>query len=282
VRAAKPESAAAAKAAPEDELRAALGALYPHRDVPVSLSAGYLQTVDKAPSLSIAMQIDTETLSFDGPEGKQEAAVDVLGVALDDRGSFSSFKQRLKIPREAVLSKTQRFVTWSQTLALPPGLYQVRVAVRDSQTGHTGGAIEWIEVPRIEPGRFSMSSLFLTERRFDSQTPSTGPERSRDAVDHRFAPTSVLRFQTYVYNASRNSGTQDVRISAQIFHGNQQVMTVAPTRIPPDVSKDSWRLAYWSEIALRELPPGSYTLQVSASDKVSGVSSAQRINFSVQ
>jgi VWFA-related protein len=282
VRAAKPESAAAAKAAPEDELRAALGALYPHRDVPVSLSAGYLQTVDKAPSLSIAMQIDTETLSFDGPEGKQEAAVDVLGVALDDRGSFSSFKQRLKIPREAVLSKTQRFVTWSQTLALPPGLYQVRVAVRDSQTGHTGGAIEWIEVPRIEPGRFSMSSLFLTERRFDSQTPSTGPERSRDAVDHRFARTSVLRFQTYVYNASRNSGTQDVRISAQIFHGNQQVMTVAPTRIPPDVSKDSWRLAYWSEIALKELPPGSYTLQVSASDKVSGVSSAQRINFSVQ
>ncbi|MDX6531389.1 MAG: hypothetical protein QOH41_3679 [Blastocatellia bacterium] len=282
VRSAKPESAAAAKAAPEDELRSALGALYPHRDVPVSLSAGYLQTVDKAPSLSIAMQIDTETLSFDGPEGKQEAAVDVLGVALDDRGSFSSFKQRLKIPREAVLSKTQRFVTWSQTLAVPPGLYQVRVAVRDSQTGHTGGAIEWIEVPRLEPGRFSISSLFLTERRFDSQTLSTGPERSRDAVDHRFARTSVLRFQTYVYNASRNSGTQDVRISAQIFHGNQQVMTVAPTRIPPDVSKDSWRLAYWSEIALKELPPGSYTLQVSASDKVSGVSSAQRINFSVQ
>jgi hypothetical protein len=225
-------------------------------------------------------------LSFDGPEGKQEATVDVLGVALDDRGSFSSFKQRLKIPREATLSKAQRFVTWSQTLAVPPGLYQVRVAVRDSQSGRTGGAVEWIELPRIEPDRFSMSSLFLTERLADSGIPDNGTERNRTAVDHHFARTSVLRFQTYVYNASRNARAAevwpDVWISAQISRGNQQVMTIAPTRIPPDGSKDLWRLSYWSDIALKELPPGSYALQVSATDRASGVNSSQRIRFSVE
>ena len=278
----KPNVAASSTTSPEDELRAALGALYPHRDVPVSLSAGYLHTLDKAPLLSIAMRIDTEMLSFDGPEGKQEAVVDVLGVALDDRGSFSSFKQRLRVPREAVLSKAQRFVTWSQTLPVPPGLYQVRVAVRDSRSGHTGGAIEWIEVPRIEPNRFSMSSLFLTERLADSGTPDNRPERNRAAVDRRFARTSVLRFQTYVYNASRNTGAADVWISAEISRGNQQVMTIAPSRIPPDDSKELWRLSYWSEIALKELPPGSYALRVSATDKTSGVNSSQSIIFSVQ
>jgi VWFA-related protein len=282
----KPNVAASSNASPGDELRAALGALYPHRDVPVSLSAGYLQTLDKAPLLSIAMQIDTEMLSFDGPAGKQEAAVDVLGVAMDDRGSFSSFKQRLKVPREAVPSKAQRFVTWSQTLPVPPGLYQVRVAVRDSQSGHTGGAIEWIEVPRIEPNRFTMSSLFLTERQVDSGTPDNRAERSRAAVDHHFARTSVLRFQTYLYNASRNAGAPevwpDVRISAEISRGNQQVMTVAASRIPPDDSKDLSRLSYWSEISLKELPPGSYALQVSAIDRASGVKSSQKIKFSVE
>ena len=175
----KPERVAAASTrSPENELRAALGALYPNRDLPVSLSAGYLNTLDKAPLLRITMQIDTERLSFDGPEGKQEAAVDVLGVALDDRGSFSSFSQKLKVPREAVnmreavTAKTQRFVTWSQSLPLPPGLYQLRVAVRDSQSGHTGGVIEWIEIPRLEAEHFSMSSLFLTERRLVSQNAS--------------------------------------------------------------------------------------------------------------
>jgi hypothetical protein len=32
-------------------------------------------------------------------------------------------------------------------LPLPPGLYQVRFAVRDRQTGRTGSAMTWIEIP---------------------------------------------------------------------------------------------------------------------------------------
>ena len=278
----KPNVAASSTTSPENELRAALGALYPNRDLPVSLSAGYLNTLDKAPLLRITMQIDTERLSFDGPEGKQQAAVDVLGVALDDRGSFSSFSQKLKIPREAVTMKAQRFVTWSQSLPLPPGLYQLRVAVRDRQSGHTGGVIEWIEIPRLEADHVSMSSLFLTERPVQP-----GPlEQSRAAVDHRFARSSVLQFQTYVYNPSKPAGVPDglpdVWVEAQVFRGSQQIITIAPGRIPPDGSKDSWRLSYSSEFALSQLPPGSYTLQVTATDKGRGASAYQRITFAVE
>jgi len=269
-------------ASSEDELRAALASLYPHRGVAVSLAAGYLNTIDKAPLLSIAMQVDTETLDFalseGSPEGKQEAAIDVWGVAIDDRGSFSSFKQKLKIPRAASPSKAQRFVTWNQSVPLPPGLYQVRLAVRDSHTGHTGSAIEWIEIPRLIPDRISMSSVFLTEQVVESGDTSTVPEQSRAAVDHRFARTSALRFQTYVYNAPPNAG--GVWISAQVFRGGQQVLAVAPARIPP--SKDQWRIPYSSRITLKELSPGSYTLEVTAIDKASGISSSQRINFSVE
>ena len=282
----KPKAAASATTSPENELRAALGALYPNRDLPVSLSAGYYHTLDKAPQLSITMQIDTERLSFDGPEGKQEAAVDVLGAALDDRGSFSSFSQKLKVPRDGASASARRFVTWSQTLPLPPGLYQLRVAVRDSQSGHTGGAIEWIEIPRLEADTFSMSSLFLTERLVQSVETAEAPERSRAAVDHCFARTSVLRFHTYVYNASRPSGAADVGpdvwVAAQVFRGNQQVIAFAPGRVPPDGSKGSWRLGYSSEFALSQLPPGSYTLQVNATDKGRGTSASQTIMFAVE
>ena len=86
-------------------------------------------------------------LSFDESDGKQQAVVDVLGVALDDRGQFSSFRQKLDIPREVVIAKDGRFINWRQTLPLPPGLYQVRVAVRDRKTGRTGSAMTWLEIP---------------------------------------------------------------------------------------------------------------------------------------
>lgn len=133
---------------PENELRQALGSLYPRREIPTSLRTGYLNAPDKGSVLNVSMQIDAETLGFEGPEGKQTAVVDVLGVALDDRGLFSSYKQKLDIPRETVLATGGRFVKWTQSLPLPSGLYQVRVAVRDRQSGRTGSAMGWIEIPQ--------------------------------------------------------------------------------------------------------------------------------------
>jgi hypothetical protein len=72
---------------------------------------------------------------------------DSLRINLDDRGQFFSFQQKLEIPREVLVAKDGRFIKWSRALPLPPGLYQVRVAFRDRQTGRTGSAMAWVEVP---------------------------------------------------------------------------------------------------------------------------------------
>jgi hypothetical protein len=94
-------------------------------------------------------------------------------------------------------------------------------------------------------------------------------------VDHKFARTSALRFQTYVYNARG-----PVWIRAQVLRHRQQVMTLAPARVP--VTVDPARLPYWAEIALDKLPAGHYTLQVSATDEAGKATATQRVNFSVE
>jgi VWFA-related protein len=131
----------------ENDLKRALGSLYPGRDVPLSVSASFTSTADKGTVLNASMKLDGVSLSFLESGGKQQAIVDVLGVAVDDRGRFASFKQKLDVPQEVVLAKDGRFIKWNQALPLPPGLYQVRVAVRDRQTGRTGSAMTWIEIP---------------------------------------------------------------------------------------------------------------------------------------
>ena len=141
------ETQAAVANAPDDALRAALGSLYPRRDVPTSVSTSFVKSAENGPVLNLSMKIDGATLGFDEVSGKSRAVVDVLGVALDDRGRFSSFQQKLDIPREVILTKDGSFIKWTQTLRVPPGLYQVRVAVRDRQTGRTGSANTWIEIP---------------------------------------------------------------------------------------------------------------------------------------
>jgi hypothetical protein len=67
-----------------------------------------------------------------------------------------------------------------------------------------------------------------------------------------------------------------------VLRGNQPVITVAPSKIPPDMATEPWVLPYWSEIALKELMPGYYTLQVSATDRNGGAGASQRIAFLVE
>lgn len=141
------EAAGQTTSAPEDDLKAALGSLYPRRDLPASVSTSFVKTVDKGTVLNVSMKIDGQTLGFEESAGKPRAVVDVLGIALDDRGRVSSFRQKLEIPREVVFAKDGPFIKWSQSLPLPPGLYQVRIAVRDRQTGRTGSSMAWIEIP---------------------------------------------------------------------------------------------------------------------------------------
>ena len=194
------EVAEAAKTTPDVDLLTALGAVYPRRTIPTALSAGYVNTADQGLLLRATMQIDRTALN-----ATSEKKIDVIGAAVDDRGLIVTFKQVLTITPDSAL-QNQQPVVWNQQLKLQPGLYQVRVAVRDRETGHTGSAQQWIEVPDIASGKLQMSSLFLGERK---ATPAderfATPRAIAIDVDHRFARASVLRFQTYVYNAAKGS-----------------------------------------------------------------------------
>lgn len=278
----KPNPATASNVTPEAQLLTTLGSTQPLRMLPTSLSVGYVRS-ESVPVLQTSMQIAREAINFNPSAANQKSEVDVIGAAIDDRGLIYTFKQLLTITPSTPES-AQTPVVWNQQLTVRPGLYQVRVAVRERGTGRTGSAMEWIEIPPASPAGFGMSSLFLGERQADSATAASpaDPRPVRVDVDHRFARSSVLRFQTYIYNPARNAGAPDVWIDARVLRGSQQVMIVAPSRIPSDLGKDSWRLPYWSEIALDQLPPGPYMLTVSASDKIAGTSSSQRIAFTIE
>jgi hypothetical protein len=275
------ETSPSARTAPEAQLLLALGSTYPMRALPTSLSVGYLKNSQSEFTLQASMQIERIAFNLAALEG-QQAEVDVIGAAIDDRGLIYSFKQVLTVT-PAPEKAAEPNVVWGQQLKVQPGLYQVRVAVRERQTGRSGSAIQWIEIPRPDQNRLSMSSLFLGERarEVDSEK-SHGPKPIRVDVDHRFQRTSVLRFQTYIYNATRVAGAPNVWIQAQIMRGTEKVLALAPSKIPPEVTNDPALLPYWTEISLNELPPGNYTLQVSATDRVANDHTSQTISFSVE
>ncbi|HEX8847611.1 MAG TPA: VWA domain-containing protein [Pyrinomonadaceae bacterium] len=271
-----PEREASPPATPEAEILTALGSSVPQSALPTSLSVGYVHLLDGT-SLKISMQIEREAFRFDSEASAKNREVDVIGAAVDDRGLIYSFKQVLTVTPQS--QSAQQPVVWNQQLRVKPGLYQVRVAVRERGSGRTGSAAEWVEIPDRAAGRFSLSSLFLGERKDEevSGAKTAGPRPLMVNVDHKFSRASVLRFQTYVYNAARGANGTDVWVQAQVLRNNRQVLNTASGKVPE--TGDTARLPYWTEIPLSQLPPGRYVLQVSATDRVGNSSASQQVHF---
>lgn len=252
---------------PEKALRAALASLYPLKGLPLALSVGYLDAQGKGTVLAASMEVDTGALDFgDITSDTRFALADVWGVAIDDRGSFASFKQVLTLDHGPIHRFLRRFVQWSQQLQLPPGLYQVRVAVRDRRTGRVGSASQWVEIP--QPTSPALSSIFLAEARQGTALVN---------VSRRFRRNSRLRFQTFVYNAQGSAGS-DVTLRVEVLRDGASVLTLPEANPSRGASTDPARLPFSGEFSLAGLPPGRYVLQISAAAQ-SKTQSTQQANF---
>jgi len=139
----------------EDDMRLVIDAPVAQTQIPTKLQLRIGQMPGVGTAVAAAIEINREALSFDLKEGKQAADVDIGGIFYDDKGKpVNSFVGRLRVfpvPDDAPLEKRKQaiygFRAW-----LAPGLYQVRVAVRDVNSGRLGSAMEFIEVPKI-PGK---------------------------------------------------------------------------------------------------------------------------------
>lgn len=268
-------TAADNKVTAAETLEATVKASHPNRLLPLWISAGHVHASNRE-LLKVSMQIERQFLDLHRPEQQDKTELDVIGVVIDDRGEASTFKQIVTV--KAKPSSEEQAVTWHQELALTPGIYQIRVAVRERSTGLLGSARQWIEVPETS-ARFALSSLFLGERKAAPAQPA-GPAPITLDVDRHFARSSILRYQTYVYNPALAGGQSDVRIQATVLSNRRQMMTVAPATVP--ATGDPKQLAYWSEIPLQSLKPGQYVLSVAATDRLTNTTVTQQIKFSIE
>lgn len=271
------------------KLREAIAAPYPERGLPILMSADYYDIAGKGATLSTAVQIPIEFLTFtQQPDGKSQAAVDVSGVFYDDKGvPKASFMER--IVATSLTSATaagDRDITFTYPAKLTPGLYQVRVAARDAKTGRAGSAHAWFDIPDLATKKLTISSLLLGERTQSTMTNiSTTGAINPVALSgsHRFRRESTLRFLVFAYNAALSSVDQkpDVAIQVQVIRDDQPVITTALRKIGADSFTDLARLPYAAEIPLTHLQTGRYLLQVSVIDRVSKQSTTRQTHFDI-
>jgi VWFA-related protein len=269
----------------ERDLLSALHAPLPRVGLPTSLALGFFKDQKIGAMLCVSVEVDSALLTFQQDE-KRHANFGVLGAVLDDRGkTVAQFGQRLTVVPNPAMPDSQQHVSYAFQVPLAPGLYQVRAAARDEQSGRTGSAMQWLEVPDFTKSQLSLSSIFVGER--------TAGELKSAAADtptsvmlnagRRFQRTSYIRFLTFIYNASAVATTKpDVALQIQIFRDDQPVFTAPLSRLKSEEATDLSRIPYLAELNLGTFPSGRYVLQITAIDRTAKTTASQRASFIIE
>jgi hypothetical protein len=159
---------------------------------------------------------------------------------------------------------------------VPPGLYQVRVFSYERGTTKLSNAMEWVEVPKLKPGAFSISRLYVGEI-----AEAAGGGQVTVNAHRRFARSSRMRFTTYIYNASNGGAPPQLAVQLKILRGNQAVITPPEAKISTEKQTNFANITYTGEYPLSSLPPGNYVMEVTIINKTTNATASQQLKFSV-
>jgi hypothetical protein len=158
----------------------------------------------------------------------------------------------------------------TRALNLKPGLYQIRVGVRDEATDKMGTATAWVEVPDLSRHRMVLSSLMLAEGTSTdnshglSRSPVQDSPSASSQVIKFFRNGDTLAYYLRVYNTPTDvDESARLQMSIALLQGAQ---TVAETKWEPvssrQVGKDSKGIEVGGQLQLTDLKPGIYDLRV--------------------
>jgi VWFA-related protein len=274
------QPASSAQATKEDlVLRAALSPLTKTELGISTLIQHKFLASDKA-ELDIHLFIDLKTLHFtQSPDGRYRDSFDVACFVFDQtgkaRGGFSETVNPNLTPDEYKLALASGLSDSGHT-ELPPGYFQLRVVVRENETGRIGTTSRYLEVPNLSRKQLTMSSLFL----FAVDPKQTGlagvvPLRAQRQLSRK----QDLRYAAIVYNPKLSSGQPQVRTQLIITQGDKVLLRDPEEPLNGPLS--GIQVVKVGQVGLSKVLPGHYVLTLVTTDPLAEKKQPRTVSRSI-
>ncbi len=252
----RPPTATEARAAAEDQMRAALQSVVALRGLPIETQAAFVDLPDLGTAAIVETRVGTRTVvaAADQPPPRLE-----LAFAITDEAGAIAW-QGIEELQLSASGASRGEIEHRKPFKLAPGRYDVAVVAR-AGSGKMGSAHTTVQIPDTSQG-LTLSDVFLSS----AADHSSGP---------RFRQGTDLDFVVFAYDAPG-----DLLVTAALRSGVEpgEAFRVKPT---PADTPDPRRVAYGGRLSLTGLAPGEYELRVSASHRQTGSAAAQAARFIV-
>jgi VWFA-related protein len=277
------------------ELAEALRSPFGDNQIHVRLTTLFAQSPTAGSFVDAMLHVDAKDLKFtDQPDGWHKAVVDVAAVTFGADGQAVDSSSRtftLQYKDDAYQNALKNGIVYNlQQPVKKPGAYQLRIALRDSDTEQLGSANEFIEIPDVSKGKLLLSSLVLHPYQPPSgaATPQAaeGPEghTSASPAMRVFAPGEDILYGYQILNPQVDSNQKaQIEAFARVFRDGVEIFTGTPQPMNTDVQTDMKKMVGAGALKLAgKMQPGDYVLQVVVTDKVAKTTATQWTDFEVK
>jgi len=263
---AREDTPAASATTKEDAVIRAATSPLARKELGVASFVQHRFTAEAKAEVDIHIFIDPKTLNFaQGPDGHYKDSFDVVGFVFDQtgkaRGGFSETVNANLTPENYKLALATGLSDSAHT-ELPAGYFQLRVVVRENETGRIGTAYRYLEVPNLAKKQLTMSSLFIYAVDPSQQgAAAITPLQALRQVSRK----RELRYAAVVYNPKMDaSGKPQAQTQIIISQGNKVIYQEPEQGLNGTVS--GAQVIKVGQLGLSKVVPGHYVLTMVVSD----------------
>ena len=219
----------------------------------LGLTPVFTQPTSASPELSLLLHISARDLSFTlSDDGRHRAGFELVARTAGERDEPAGV-----VTKQATLQLQESSYREGMLMGLAyrisvpvkrAGLYEVRVAIRDTANGKLGSAREYVEVPDLKNGRPAVSGVLVYN----------AISRPPDATAPGIAEMRLFRREDSLGYACQFFNTKSAKAEARIVRDGRQVMAM-----PIETSETAAGTGTAKGVvALAALEPGNYILQI--------------------
>ncbi len=146
-------------------------------DLPLHGEAGYFRLKENRYHVPLWLIVPGSYIPFSKTSSTERATLDVLGVVRDGRNMpVAWIRDTVRLNVDATQDVSHKNVQYDTSFELPPGLYKLKVVVRENQVGTVGSLDTALLVPNVDRMDVKLSSVVLgTVRPASSKKKTSSP-----------------------------------------------------------------------------------------------------------
>jgi VWFA-related protein len=263
-----------AEKTPQQRLIQAIHAPMPQTGLYVSASADYIESDGDDAQITLTIRLEGENLQYREKDQRHLMELGIVSEIYDANGKrvhfLSEGVQVSLAPERLALAKNNGYRI-SRRLKLKPGVYQVRIGVREIDTDRIGTSNAWVEVPNLARRKLALSSLILLDSPGTESTPTNdgglgAVARSRMVQGVRlYPPNQACAFYLRVQQTSKSPAGSALIFQTELLQRGKPVMQ-GEWRAVSAGAKDNKGISLSGQVNLAGFGPGIYELRVTVQD----------------